>query len=333
MDAAQRMARLRSAWAGWPGLLARCALGLFPLAWLVGHIDAGRLSGRAAALGVMPFSAALALLIGSYGLSAWRWSLLLREWGGATPPLARLWRFNLESCYFSLVPSGLLGEALRGHRLRHAVGVSESYSIVLLERLIGLIALLGIAAFALLAAPELGGNRVPPELSGSVLALFLVAAGLLLGVTFLDGTALQATLRRWPRLEAAVLPLLRPRARPVLARVFVLSLAVQFSVILCIWVLARQVHPSATLGACLGLVPLILIGVFIPVTPAALGQREAAFVYFFGFIGVDPGAAIVLSLSVFAVGLATALIGAGLHLIGVWSERQSPAARLDPGKR
>ena len=73
--------------------------------------------------------------------------------------------------------------------------------------------------------------------------------------------------------------------------------------------------PAVPLVTCLKVIPAIVLAMFVPVTPAGIGQRELAFQLILGMIGVSPTASLAASLVYGALGLCLAGIG-GLCLIG-----------------
>lgn len=316
--------RLAQLWKRWPGSLLRLSLALLPLAWLSRTLDFDELGRRLRGIGALPVIAAVALVLLSTAVSAVRWRVLLGAYGGRSlPSVAHLWRETLVGTYFTMLPSGLAGDALRGHRVReHVDSYSVSYTVIAMERVCGLIALLLVAV-----APALVG---PVSTNLTLRTSQIIALGLLLASSV--GVALPSVLDRhptWRSLVARVFligPLILripPARSPAkLGLALGLSLLTQGAGFATIVVLAVALFPSVTPGACLEVVPAMILFSYIPIAPAGLGQREAVFTYFFGLIGVPSEVAVSVSLLFLFALCVTALVGGVLH--GSSARRSSP---------
>jgi len=286
---------------------------LLPLAWLAVRVDLAGVARQVAALRADSLLAAWGAYLLSLLPSAVRWRLLLRAYGATgRPRLGALWRLNVQSAWFNLLPSGLVGDVLRGHRLRDtAPDPAVSYVVAFGERLVGLVGLAGLAVAAM--ALDGGPRRValPAAVDFALAGVFLLP---LAGLAVLQmARGVRARLPRG-RLGSLVARFLDARALPAVGAALLISVLVQVLVIAAVWVLAARLLPAATPLACARIVPPVLLANFLPLTPAGFGQREATFVFFFAAIGMDADKAVALSLGWFAVGLATALLG-GLFLL------------------
>jgi uncharacterized membrane protein YbhN (UPF0104 family) len=311
--------RLRAAWTGWPGRLLRLLLAVLPLVWLFRRVDASLVATRAVQVG--PRGLLLALLAGGGSLcvGAVRWRVLLGAYGAdpaRIPPVLSLLRHNMVGQYFSVLPTGVAGEAVRGFRVGHCFPrPSTSYVVLFIERIAGLMGLLLIAGAAALASPALRGGPVAFAMNlGVALALSLGTLVFVLPQLAARLPRLQTQLARLPLAGSllANLPVARTVRGPLLA--VALSVLSQLCVVLTVAALLGPLAPAATLAVCARVVPAIVLITYIPLTPGGLGQREAAFVHFFGLVHIEREAAMAASLLFFAVMLALSVLG-GLVLL------------------
>lgn len=267
------------------------------------------------------------LMVGERLFAAYRWLVLVRlaeREIGYWPVL----RVTLTANFVgSFLPGGVGIELLRIHGLaRHTSDLPLALSSVLVERVLGLLALLVLIALGLLAAPL----AVPPAVEALVALGF---AGLL--VTIL------ALMHPWPR-RLARLVLGRPALASVRVRLlglerridsylrrpstmlwsFLLAVAFQLlrvtTVVVGAAAFAIEVDPLLFVV----IVPVTILVALMPISLGGLGPREATFVGLLGLAGVAPAAALVLVLTREAFNLASALPGAVLYARG-----PAPAAR------
>jgi uncharacterized membrane protein YbhN (UPF0104 family) len=295
---------------------------VLPLFWLSKLISLADLRAGLRALGAPRLAVALALSLLPYGFNAWRWRALLAgaSAGGEPPSIARLWRFNIEGVYFSLIPSGLAADVVRGHRAAQVhVDAETSYAIIVVERFLSLGALFVAAGIARLSAPP----RLPASLDVVVFAgCALTLAGTLAAPPLARRLAPAVFGKRF---EALLQRLLAPRFSRALALAGSISLAGQLASIVYVWMLARAWAPDAELHAYLQVVPFAFLATFVPLTPGALGQRELAFVWLFGLVGLAPAHAVLLSLSIATLGYVLALLGALLYFADLRKVRRAEA--------
>ncbi len=316
---AGRLARARQLWAAWPGTLLRALIAVAPILWLVRRVHLEEITRSLRLVSARDWLAALALTLGALVVAAWRWRLLLRGYGAQRPPgILALTRHTLVGWYYSLLPSGLAGEVARGYRVQGSLASpGRSYLVVVVDRLLGLLGLLLLAAVALAAAPAAGRSTVSAALELGLLGALGLGL-LLLGLPWILGPT--ATRRGW-RARVARLPLLGrvlgwlpPTSAGAVLAALGLSIANQLLTVLAIALLARPLSPLATLLACGRAVPLILLLIYVPLTPAGIGQRELLFATFFGLVGVPAPAAVAMAWLNFSISIAIALLGAGCRL-------------------
>src|SRR5262249_6145928 len=138
-------------------------------------------------------------------------------------------------------------------------------------------------------------------------ALLLTAGAIVLPYVLVRAPRLASAVGAVP-LVGALLLKLRPANRALLLGVSIfLSFFTQGLTLLAIFTLTRGISPDAT--AIVGVLPLIILATHVPLVPGGVGQREAAFVYFYGLVGTDAAVAVGTSVMVFAIYVSFALLG------------------------
>jgi len=307
----------------WAFMAARIAFMVVPLVWIGATVHWRSVAARAVALGLRPIAASFAIGMSSMVFSAARWRVLLRAYGVEKPPkLLTMLRHALVGLYFGLMPGGVAGDAVRGYRLRAEVGdLGTSYAVLVVERALGLAALLALATVSLmLPGKALGGFGY---VFAFVSAIGVVLAGIAVWVPMLTekNASLRATLARLPIVGRAISSVRPPRKLRDIVVAFFLSLCTQSSAIGAMIVL---IDPHASLSLELRVAPLVVLLTFVPITPGGIGQRELAFKELFGLAGVAPATAIAASALTFAIGLSIAGIGA---LCVLWERTLAAEAR------
>lgn len=322
---------VRSHARAWLALLLRLGLVLLPALWLSQRVDLRDAALQAGQLGKWHFAAAVATQLVSLGIGALRWGWLLEGAGAVRerlPGLVALFRHILVGQYYALLPSGLVGDAVRAGRVATALPTPEAtYAVLLVDRLAGLA---GLALFALAALLVLPGMGTP----GLRLATLGGAALVLLGVAGVLVLARLPRVQSWvPRREPRLLRPLRVAAQHVgqvhhVGRAMLASVVTQALTALVTAHLLVPLEPEASVGACALAVPAVTLATFIPITPAGLGQREVAFVSFFGLVGVRGAGVVSASLLMLAVNVTVGALGGALlaaeHLGAATRGRRSP---------
>lgn len=264
-----------------------------------------------------PGAALVALLVVLLGLFCGmiRWRLLLRAYGAidlpSWPRTAHL--YFVGHFYNTYAPGGVGGDVIRGVAGRKAFGnldwaaATSGVAVVFIERVVGVSALLVLAAGAYLWKPIPGMENV-----GLWATLGLAAAAAaLVGIAIAPklapylpeklGTPLRALpqLRSWlPFFGAVLLSLIIHGVNVVAGHAIIHSLA-----------------PTVTWAESAVVMPLIGASAFFPLTVGGAGVREAAFAALYGTVGVPEATAYAASLSFWACQLLTAGIGGLINLV------------------
>ncbi|MFA9411426.1 MAG: lysylphosphatidylglycerol synthase transmembrane domain-containing protein [Deltaproteobacteria bacterium] len=252
-----------------------------------------------------------------------RWRFLLQAYGAIdVPPWPRIAHLYLVGHFYNTyAPGGVGGDVIRGVASRKAFGdldwasATSGVAVVFIERVIGLSALLVLAAGAYLIYPVPGIENV-----GLWAALGLAAAGAaLIGIGVAPKLApylpekLGKPLRALPRLYSIW---------PFLAAIF-LSLIIHSCNVLAGHVIIHSLEPSVTLAESTVLMPLISASAFFPFTVGGAGVREAAFAALYGTVGVPEATAYAASLGFWGTQLLSAGVGGVINLLVPLSGRET----------
>lgn len=252
----------------------------------------------------------LAALVAAHGqvlLSALRWRLTAAQ---LDQPMRR--RDAINEYYLSqfvnlAVPGGVLGDAGRAVRQRHQAGMLRAAQAVVLERLVGQVALFAVlfcGVFVVVIRP--GGMTLPEWLSDIV---GWIALGLL-GVVIL-GAVLLALPGRLAQMTAGFLAALRlgllaPRVWP---RQVGLSLLIVACNLGSFALSARATGTALSFAEIVTILPLILTAMMIPLSVGGWGLREGAAAAIWPVIGAQAEAGIAASIAFGLVILAASLPG------------------------
>ncbi len=307
---------LGSLWRGRPGLALRIVLGVLPLIWIYKNISLREAVQSMHHGGPLVVILPIICTALGYLAGAFRWRVLLFAYGGTNVPSAlTLMRHNYVSGYFNMLPGGVAGDALRGIRVRACVGdIVTSYTILFVERVLGLVGLLIVASFA---AASVTGEHYEVTTNalkiGVVMCLVLSTAALLFPYA-----------ARRPRVKRLVdrLPILAkvsakipPAQRPgLLVGAIALSVFTQGFGIMAAYSITQSMLPGPQSSAALGVLPMIILVTHVPLVPGGIGQREAAFLYFYGLVGIPATVAVSTSVIALLMVLFVASVGGILYL-------------------
>ncbi|HSB73287.1 MAG TPA: lysylphosphatidylglycerol synthase transmembrane domain-containing protein [Candidatus Methylomirabilis sp.] len=267
------------------------------------------------------FLGCVGLYILGYVISVVRWQRLLAAEGIRLP----LWRLALvyfEAAFFNLfLPTLIGGDLVRGYTIyRITRGHDASIASILVDRLAGFAALVLIALVALAVAyRRLQDPHVAVMILG-VAAAFAAAMALLLNdrlKSHATGLARVVGLARFhARVQGLVDALQRYRHHQrALGQALILSALLQALIIVTYYLIGTSLNLGVPLAYFFLYVPLITVLAMLPISVAGLGVREGGVVYFFAKVGVEPGAALGMSLVWFSLSLAVSSLGGLAFLV------------------
>jgi uncharacterized protein (TIRG00374 family) len=249
-------------------------------------------------------------------IGVWRWNRLLRAQHIEVEP-RRLTESIWVSMFFNnFLPSNIGGDVVRIADTAPAAGSKTlAMTVILVDRVLGLTALVIIAASGALVATLLGVHIPGARWLWLASALGAVAAISVIAMPQLVGHALRpvrALNKPWlteraQRLEDAVI---RFRNAPsAVAGAFAGALVVQITVVAFYLLTAEGL--SVPLPIFLGavLIPVSLVVQMAPVSINGFGVREAVFAFFFRRFGLPTDAAVALSLVSTGMVMSLSLVG------------------------
>jgi uncharacterized protein (TIRG00374 family) len=278
---------------------------------------------RAAAAAAWPWiGAALVLVLVDRALMAFRWMVLLRALSiGTRPPFGSVLRIFFVSTFVGSFLPSLAGDVYRAYSLsRLQVSGVESAASVIMDRALGVVSMVLVAAVALAFAFEL--SAVP----GVLLTVSISAAGCAAAAAALYSERIAALVqsvtarlgfgagRSATRLVEAVRRYRRHHRD--LTTVLITSIAVQVIRVLQAYCLGMSLSISAPIWTYFVFVPLIVLVMQLPISISGLGTSQLMFDVLFGRVGVSSPQAVALSILFIALGIAGNLPGALLYLSG-----------------
>lgn len=310
-------------------LLTKIVVSVGLLAWLFRSVDVARLLGYVAKASLGWLGVAMLLYLVQLLVSAWRWGLLL---GAQHVHVA--WRklvgSYLVAYYFNnFLPSNIGGDVIR---IRDTAGQAGSKTlattVILFDRVIGVMALVLIAAVGATSSVTTGQPRLLPwpwlpplpwllwpALLGGM-AVFVIAL-LLPGSVAMLLRPLRSIHAEWvgERIERIVHALGRFRDRPrALAGCFLGAILVQGVLVIFYLAIARSMHIPVPASQLAVLVPLSFVVQMLPISVNGFGVREATFTVYFHQIGLPREPALVVSFMGAALMMLFSLSGAVAYI-------------------
>jgi uncharacterized membrane protein YbhN (UPF0104 family) len=296
--------------------LVRLGISAALLYFVLRSIDLAAFWNRVKGMNAAWLLLALAVFVVTQSIAVWRWDRLLRA-QHIDVERRRLSESIWVSLFFNnFLPSNIGGDFVRIADTAPAAGSKTlATTVVIVDRGLGLTALLLVAALGALAA-SIAGVPVPGARwlwiasgAGLVATILVIAIPDLIGHVLAPVRALDRpwVTERAQRLEDAAI---RFRNAPAaLAGAFGGAVAVQITIVAFYLLTAQglQVPLPVFLGAVL--IPVSLAVQMAPVSINGFGVREAVFAFFFRRFGLPPDAAVALSL------VSTGLV-MGLSLVG-----------------
>jgi uncharacterized membrane protein YbhN (UPF0104 family) len=304
------------------------------LALLFSRVDIGRLWSVARAASLPWLMGALVLYYLMISVSAWRWGLLLRA-QGLDLPFRRLSASFLVATFFNnFLPSNIGGDVVRiADTAPAARSKTLATTVVIIDRAIGLlglvlIAALGASAAARFRASDLGPVNARMLWVGFAAATMVATPALLAPEAFLRlFYPLRLLHIEWidKRLERLTMTLTRFRETPAaLAGCFVGAVIVQAVLVAFYVAIAHSMRIPIGFAELALIVPVSFIAQMLPISMNGFGVREATFGFYFTRLGLPLESALLLSFVGAALIMLFSLSGGAVYLARV--RAQSTAA-------
>jgi len=309
-------------------LMAKVGVSTGLIAYLLSRVDLQALWRLISSANLWLLILALMLYLVAIAVGCMKWHLLLAPLN-LKASFADLLAYTFVGLFFgNVLPSNVGGDLVRAYGLATASKCPEEAAIsVLVDRLMGLVAFFASAVVMAALAMVLLGSSLEME---TVVFWVLVAFAALLGAMAILFSR-RVTRRGIFLFDLPFLQALRPTA----VRIFhalqayrtqysVLLLAVTISLCIVIitsvvqWAIAQALRLDIPALYFFLFNPLIAFVLVVPISVNGIGLKEAAFVFFFGLVGVSQDAALSISLLFHAIIVLSSLPG-GLF----WLRRRS----------
>ena len=286
-------------------LCAKIAVSAGLLYWLFSGVDMARLWAYA-------HTASLAWLLGGLGLYAvallvatWRWRLLLKAQSVDVPGKALVSSYLVAIFFNNFLPSNIGGDVVRIRDTAPATGSKTlATTVVLIDRGIGLMGLVLVAAVGASAAADLAGAATVPVWpsvlwAGLALAMAVSAPAVLApaGVGRLL-QPLRVFHQEWvtTRIERVTVALGRFRENPeALAGCFGGAVVVQVVLVGFYVAIAHSMRIPISPWHLAVIVPISFVVQMLPVSVNGFGVREATFSFYFTRLGLPLESALMVS--------------------------------------
>jgi len=300
---------------------------------LLGRTDLTRLWSYVRNASPAWLAVALLLYLVMILLSVWRWKVLL-DAQHLTLPANRLLNSYLVATFFNnFLPSNIGGDVIR---IRDTAGQAGSKTlattVVLMDRGLGLLGLLTVAAVGSSVASHIGGR---PPVVASMLWLALAgglaasaAAVLLPGGIARLLSPLRLIHQEWvgERIGRLTGALMKFRNAPgALAACLAGAIVVQAVLVAFYAAIVHSMHIPVSVWHLAVIVPISFVIQMAPVSLNGFGVREATFTYYFSRIGLPIESALVVSFMGAGLIILFSLSGAVAYLLRGPQRAESPA--------
>ena len=279
-------------------------------------------------------AAAALLLIFSNLVGSYQWHRLLDMAGIKIPFWRTCTYFHVGLFFNNFLPANIGGDIARViDASRHGPTRATAFSTVLMDRLIGTLALAGLALVTTLPAV----NQFHLTVVYLSLAMFFALCVLVLWALFhpallpvLEGVMSRVGLGRFtPPLDELAARLRGFRSqRRLMAVLFGVAAVTQVSRIGVHVLVARALSLDIALPYFFLFVPLVAVIVSLPISLNGIGVREGAGMVLFGLVGVSRAQAFSLQFTTYLVAVAVSLLGGFIFLLRLPMRRtESPQQR------
>lgn len=272
-------------------------------------------------------AAAAGLLLASHVVASYQWQRLLRAAGIALPFWKVVTYYHVGLFFNNFLPANVGGDLARTlDAARSGSSRASALSTVLLDRLLGTVALGGIAVVTTL--PAIDHFHLVAAYVG-VVAFFVVSVGLLRAV--LEPRVLAALERFLSRIGLARLsPMLDELAgrmaafrgqRRLLLELIAVAVVVQVMRIGVHVLFARALGLQVETAYFFLFVPLLAVIVSLPISLNGIGVREGAGMLLFGLVGLDRTHAFALQFGTYLVAVGVSCLGGLVFLARIPGRR------------
>jgi uncharacterized membrane protein YbhN (UPF0104 family) len=304
--------------------VAKLAVSVVLLVILFSRVDAARLWAGARQASLPWLVAALLVYTLNVAASTWRWHLLLRAQHVELPRRTLFSSFLVANFFNNFLPSNVGGDVIRIRDTAPAArSTTLAATVVLVDRGLGVMGLVLIAALGATMAADLHGNRVLPIWPSWLWAGLAVGAAVAVPAMY-SPAALGRLLRpltllhpEWvgEKIQTLTETLMRFRDKPSsLVGCFGGAVVVQALVVAFYLTVVHALNIPVTATDLAVIVPLSLVVQMLPVSVNGFGVREATFSFYFTRVGLPVESAVLLSLVAAGLTMIHSLSGAAVYV-------------------
>jgi uncharacterized membrane protein YbhN (UPF0104 family) len=303
---------------------AKLGVSLALLALLFSRVDVSRLWEGARRASLPWLVAALGVWTLTVVASTWRWHLLLEAQDVRLPRKKLFGSFLVANFFNNFLPSNIGGDVIR---IRDTAPAAQSKTlattVVLVDRGLGLMGLVLIAAMGASMAVALHGQGALPIWPSWLWASFVAGAAIAIPAMYAPeglGRMLQPLTFLHPewvgeRIQTLTDTLTRFRDKPSsLIGCFGGAVLVQALVVVFYFAVVHALEIPASPADLAVIVPLSLIVQMLPVSVNGFGVREATFSFYFTRVGLPIESAVLLSLVAAGLTMVHSLSGAAVYV-------------------
>jgi uncharacterized protein (TIRG00374 family) len=305
------------------GKSVRIAVAVVLTAVVLYWADPSRILSAASGADLGWIAAAVALVFVDRTLMAMRWiDLLVALAPGSRPPLGTVLRVFFVSSFVSNFVPSVASDLYRAYALsRHDVHLAESTASVLMDRALGVLSVVLVAAAALPFAQQLAARNELIAMMAVTFAICGVAAAVVFSeaaAEWVRGAARAIPIRPLHKAADALTDAVRRYAdhHGAMARVLAMSILVQIFRVLQAWCLGRALGIEVPLLTYFVFIPIIVLIMQLPITVNGLGTTQLAFDRFFVPQGAPAPHVFALSVLFLALGIIGTLPGGILYALG-----------------
>jgi uncharacterized membrane protein YbhN (UPF0104 family) len=309
---------------GWRGgllLTVKMAISVGLISFLFTRVPLDELRSTLRGADLRWIVGAAALLLGSNVIGAWQWQGLLRGADIRIPFWKVLSYYHVGLFFNNFLPANVGGDVARVlDASRYGASRATAFSTVLMDRLIGTVALAGLALVTTLPAVD---HLHLTMVYLALVAFFAASVGMVWAV--FHPAVLPALERALARVGlGGIKPALDDIAtrlqgfrdqRGLFLRLLAVALVVQISRIFVHVCVARGLGLAIELPYFFLLVPMLAVAVSLPISLNGIGVREGAGIVLFGLVGVGRAGAFGLQFTTYLVAVAVSLLGGLVFLV------------------
>ncbi|MBI1798714.1 MAG: flippase-like domain-containing protein [Candidatus Eisenbacteria bacterium] len=313
----------RPGWKGATVLALKVLLSVALMTFLFARVPAASVGRSLRHASPAWLGAAFGLLFLSNVLGSWQWGRLLAAVGIRIPFWKVCSYYHVGLFFNNFLPANIGGDIARVVDVtRYNTTTATAFSTVLMDRLIGTLALASLALCTTLPAID----RFHLGLAYAALIGFFSLSLALVWAVFHPGLLplLERVLARVglggmkPHLDDLATRLEGFRdQRGLMLRVTSVALVVQVSRILVHVLVARALGLTIPLAYFFLFVPLLAVIVSLPISLNGIGLREGAGIVLFGLVGLGRAPAFALQFTTYLVAVAVSLLGGLIFLIRI----------------